>query len=101
MIAKYIIEHGGKITLDDISQIDQTLKILEVVDDLKEDLLQASFPHEQIIDIGWHPEFCENGSFKVSLIKNFNWEQPISTSKAKNWSELHTAILETLKSLET
>ncbi|SMH59018.1 hypothetical protein SAMN03159362_4565 [Pseudomonas sp. NFIX51] len=95
------MERGGKITLDDISQIDHTLKILEVIGDLKEDLLQASFPHEQIIDIGWHPEFCETGNFKVSPIKNLNWEQPISTNSAKDCSELCTAALNTLKHLET
>ncbi|AZD05693.1 hypothetical protein C4K26_0259 [Pseudomonas chlororaphis] len=101
MITKYITERGGKIIFDDTFRIDHSFEILEAIDELKEDLLQASFPHDQIIDIGWYPEFCENGSFKVSLIKNLNWEQPISTNRAKDWNELYTAVLNTLKNLET
>ncbi|MGW8466051.1 hypothetical protein [Pseudomonas sp. CLCA07] len=72
-----------------------------IIDDLKEDLFQAVFPKNQIIDIGWHPEFCENGTFKVSVIKVYNWEHPAFSDKVKNWEELHKAISIALEKLET
>jgi hypothetical protein len=71
-----------------------------IIDDLKEDLFQALFPHDQILDIGWYPEFSENGTFRVSLIKSFDWENPTFSDKAKNLEELHKAISNALKMLE-
>lgn len=49
---------GAAINFDDVSRLDQSVDVVEVVNDLKEDLFQASFPFEQIIDIDWCPEFC-------------------------------------------
>jgi hypothetical protein len=95
-----IIALGGKITLDDISQLDQTVKISIIIGDLKEDLFQASFPAEQILDIGWYPEFCEGGQFRISLILNQNWEKPDYTENAKSWAELETALDRTLEKIK-
>ncbi|WP_085712123.1 MULTISPECIES: hypothetical protein [unclassified Pseudomonas] len=92
---------GGTITFDDLSQLDQSTEISSIVDELKEDLFQATFPFQQIIDIGWYPEFSENGEFKVSLVSNSNWEKPIHSEKAKNWTELKNAIENTLKKVQT
>ncbi|NNA59424.1 hypothetical protein [Pseudomonas koreensis] len=94
-----IITLGGKITLDDISNLvgsDITL----IIDELKEDLLQASMPLEQIIDIGWYPEFSEDGSFRTSLISNKNWESPIYSENAKTWAELDKALEKTLSKIK-
>lgn len=95
-----IIELGGVITFDDISHIDQSIDRSMIIDDLKEDLFQALFPHDQILDIGWYPEFSENGTFRISLIKAYDWEKPTFSDKAKTWEELHKAISNALKKLE-
>jgi len=83
MLTTEIEKLGGTVTFDDISQLDQSAEISIIVDELKEDLFQAALPFQQIIDIGWYPEFSEHGAFKVSLISNFNWEKPIYSEKAK------------------
>ncbi|WP_144929806.1 MULTISPECIES: hypothetical protein [unclassified Pseudomonas] len=88
---------GGVIAFDDISHLDQSVGVAEIIDDLKEDLFQASFPFEQIIDIGWYPEFCESGFFRVSLIAECNWEVPVYSEIAKDWDELAAALKNTLK----
>ncbi|MHC8334376.1 hypothetical protein [Pseudomonas sp. LB3P25] len=100
MDIKKIIERGGTITFDDISHLDQLADTSMIIDDLKEDLFQAVFPHDQIIDIGWYPEFCENGTFRVSLIKAYDWEHPTFSDKARSWTELNKAILNALNKLE-
>lgn len=100
MDTKKIIELGGTITFDDISHLNQLIDTSMIVDDLKEDLFQAVFPHDQLIDIGWHPEFCENGTFRVSLIKAYDWEHPAFSEKAKSWTELNKAISNALNKLE-
>lgn len=101
MLTTEIKKLGGTVTLDDISQLDQSAEISVILDELKEDLFQAALPLQQIIDIGWHPEFIEQGAFKVSLISNFNWENPIYSEKAKDWTELKNAIKNTLKKVQT
>ncbi|AKJ98446.1 hypothetical protein VM99_10370 [Pseudomonas chlororaphis] len=88
---------GGVITFDDISCLDQSVGVAEISNELKEDLFQASFPFEQIIDIGWYPEFCESGFFRVSLILECNWDAPVYSEEAKDWVELAVALTNTLK----
>ena len=95
-----IIEFGGIITFDDMSHLDQSLDPSLILDDLKEDLLQASFPLGQILDIGWYPEFCESGSFRVNLISKFNWGTPIHSENAKNWVELEKSITNALRKIK-
>lgn len=94
-----IITFGGTITFDDLSKLVGT-DITLITDDLKEDLLQASLPLEQIIDIGWYPEFSENGSFRISLISDQNWESPTHSESAKTWAELERALDHTLNKIK-
>ena len=96
-----IITLGGKITLDDISQLDQTIDISLEIENLKEDLFQATFPCGQILDIGWYPEFSTYGSFVISLIRNQDWQNPTNCEKAKNWEEFKIALENISKSLES
>ncbi|WP_426237640.1 hypothetical protein [Pseudomonas sp. TWP3-2] len=97
MLINEIEKLDGTINFDDISQVDQSSEISLIVDELKEDLFQASLPFEQILDIGWYPEFSETGAFKVSLIEHLDWENPIHSEKAKNWTDLKIALENTLK----
>ncbi|PTT32561.1 hypothetical protein [Pseudomonas sp. HMWF021] len=87
---------GGKIIFDEISKL-SNLEISLIIDDLKEDLLQASFPSGQILDIGWYPEFSENGSFKILLISNRDWDSPTYSETAKTWKSLGKALKNALK----
>ncbi|MCX4218931.1 MULTISPECIES: hypothetical protein [Pseudomonas] len=96
-----IITLGAKITLDDISQLDKTIDTSLEIENLKEDLFQATFPCGQILDIGWHPEFSTYGSFVISLIRNQDWQNPTHCEKAKNWAELKIALENILKNLES
>ncbi|WP_236191346.1 hypothetical protein [Pseudomonas pharyngis] len=96
-----IITLGAKITLDDISQLDQTIDTSLEIENLKEDLFQATFPCGQILDIGWYPEFSTYGSFVISLIRNQDWQNPTHCEKAKNWEEFKIALENILKNLES
>ncbi|MBV4487099.1 hypothetical protein HU727_016015 [Pseudomonas sp. SWRI153] len=82
---------GGKITFDEISSLAGS-EIALISDELREDLFQALLPHEQIIDIGWYPEFSEHGAFRISLIAIQNWASPIYTETAKTWNDLEKAL---------
>lgn len=95
MKLKKIIRLGGKVIFDELSNlIDYDIALIS--ENLKEDLLQAAFPNEQILDIGWYPEFDKNGAFRISLIANRDWESPIYTDTAKTWSDLGKILDHTL-----
>ncbi|WP_431145855.1 hypothetical protein [Pseudomonas alvandae] len=100
MNTQKINELGGKITFDDISHLNQTAEPTLLIDDLKEDLFQVSFPLDQILDIGWYPEFCKDGHFRVVLISESNWDTPIHCEYAKNWAELEEVLTNALDKLK-
>lgn len=91
---------GGKIIFDEISNL-RNSKISLITDDLKEDLLQASFASGQILDIGWYPEFSKNGFFKILLISNRDWDSPTYSETAKTWKNLEKSLKNALKRMQT
>lgn len=62
------------------------------LDNLKEDLLQVSYPGGLILDIGWFPSFDENGEFQIRVIENNNWDEPRYYSEAKSTDKLKSEI---------
>lgn len=91
-----LAKYGAVIHLDDLSHINTDADIVAIIDELKEDLLQATFPKNELLDIGWYPEFCENGAFRVSLIQDLDWEHPLFCKTIKSWPELSTAVKDAL-----
>lgn len=59
-----ILELGGVISFDDISQLNQNFEVGMLINDLKEDLFQAVFPNQKIIDIG-----CIQSSLKSAHLR--------------------------------
>lgn len=57
--------------------VDENKPLEEQLELLKEDLLQVTYENNYTIDVGWYPEFKEEGSFKVYLIHGYDWEDPI------------------------
>ena len=60
------------------------IALTEQVDFLKEDILQICYESNYILDVGWYPEFNRNGSFKIVIIKDYNWENPVYESKCRD-----------------
>lgn len=59
-----IISHyNGKILYNDLSIIDFSKNELIQIENLKEDLFQACFPNNIILDIGWYPSFDKRRFF--------------------------------------
>jgi hypothetical protein len=66
----------GKIVLYDF--IDLSKPIEDQIWSLKEDMLQIEFYDTlYLIDVGWPNEFETDGCFRIMLIKNLNWEEPL------------------------
>ncbi|MGG0940463.1 hypothetical protein ABHN11_31135 [Brevibacillus centrosporus] len=68
---------NARITFNDLVHINPKVPLVEQLDNLKEDLFQAEVDKDFIVDVGYYPEFSPTGEFKVRLIKNYDWENPV------------------------
>ncbi|CDG22859.1 conserved protein of unknown function [Xenorhabdus poinarii G6] len=85
------LEKSGVIIFNDFS-ISDDIPLKNQLDELKEDMLQVEFPNGYLLDIGWKPSFEIDGKFKLVLIKEFNWENPVYLDSASNLFELEEKI---------
>jgi len=64
----------------------------------KEDLIQIHFNEgKYIIDVGWYPEFNEKGSFVISVINDYDWNNPIFEKNGKSVDHLIMYINKAIK----
>lgn len=95
-----IVLKNGKVHLNDCCfQCNDSLDDLYNI--LKEDLLQIEFNHSYLIDVGWYPEFDSKGSFKIMLIKNYKWEDPVHILETRSLIELENIVEILIKSVDT
>ncbi|UVM51641.1 hypothetical protein LOY38_06245 [Pseudomonas sp. B21-015] len=88
----------GKIIFDDLSLLtDQPLA--GQIDALKEDLLQVEYGKQLLLDVGWYPEFDEDGAFRVVVIKDHHWDYPQWTGQAQTLAELTARLTEAQREL--
>lgn len=66
----------GNVKYDNFN-IDFTEPFEEQEENLLEDLFQIEFPNNYLIDLGWYPEYEINGKIVLTLIKNYDWKNPI------------------------
>mgnify|MGYP006175114511 CR=1 FL=1 len=66
---------------------------------LDEDLLQCSFPEDNmIIDLGWYGDVTSNkGEFRINLIHHENWEIPLNTIHSKSPEEVKSLLTKILQ----
>jgi hypothetical protein len=81
----------GKITFNDFN-INFEIPLDEQIFSLKEDLLQINYNEKYIIDVGWHPELDPKGFFKVQVIKDYDWLNPIFIKKCKSKKSLQKSL---------
>lgn len=90
MFEKMILKNGV-VNLNDCYFSSQD-SLENLYDLLKEDLLQIELKKTFIIDVGWYPEFCEDGSFHIMLIKNYDWDHPKYLKETRSLKELEKEI---------
>lgn len=85
---------GGNVTYNDW-EIDPDQSFSEQELSFKHDLLQISFDVAEgpyTVDVGWLPEFDENGKFIIQVIKNYDWHKPVSRKKVKTFVGLKKCL---------
>ena len=93
----------GKILKHDFYKYDPQTDYSEInnLSYLKEDLLQIEFESlNLIIDLGWYGDISKNvGNFKIYIIQNQNWENPIKVKSSKSQKTITKKLIEYLKEL--
>lgn len=69
---------------------------------LQEDLFQMT--NESIgitIDLGWYGDIINNkGIFKIYVIKNYDWDNPLNEIESKSIQEIHKLLINVIKEQE-
>lgn len=89
----------GKILYMDID-IDLKKNFEEQEWSYKEDMLQIGFGKHYIIDVGWLPEHEKNGNFILTVVKDFDWNNPLVRKKVKSFIKLKKSLEIEINKLE-
>ena len=84
---KNINFNPGKIVYNEFC-VDFSRPFKEQLDNLLEDLLQVEFFNGYLLDLGWYPEYDEEGEFVIRVIKDQDWESPVYKKKCKDEDQL-------------
>jgi hypothetical protein len=79
------------------AEIDKNTPLSSQIYELSEDILQVEYSNSCILDVGWYPEFDLKGHFSVLIVKDNNWENPISIIECDDCEGLISAINESIK----
>jgi hypothetical protein len=85
----------GMIVYNDL-QIDEHDSLENQLDNLKEDLFQVNYEDRFIIDVGWFPSFSKDGAFRIVVIEDFEWDNPIYQKTCRSIMELKKYIEESI-----
>ncbi len=85
----------GEIIFNDF-ELDVNLPLNSQLDKLKEKLLEIKYKN-YTVEVGWFPAFDINGTFKVVVVKDFNWEKPCFYKESKNIDKLYRDVNELMK----
>lgn len=91
---------SGRVTYWDMGTILLDIPLADQLSELKEDLAQIWYPNGLLIDIGWHPEFSEEGVFLVTLIKDKDWEAPLMREACASAPALLNALSKAVQAAE-
>ncbi|WP_347901818.1 hypothetical protein [Pseudomonas purpurea] len=89
----------GTVTFNDLSTLDN-VDVQDQLDALKEDLLQVQYPQNLLIDVGWYPEFCADGAFRVYVIQHEQWHSPCAQIHANSLQTLEQGLREAQATVE-
>jgi len=87
---------SGRVTYWDLGGLDEDVPLAAQLDELKEDLAQVEYPNAVLLDVGWYPEFSEDGGFVVSIAVDQDWDEPIFRKTCADVRALRELLLEAI-----
>ncbi|MEK4043322.1 hypothetical protein NSU18_06630 [Paenibacillus sp. FSL H8-0048] len=91
----------GEVILNDFD-FEDNKSYAEQIWSFKEDILQVRYKKNNVIDLGWYPEFdLEEGYFKLIIVKKDDWLNPIFCKTTKSIKEVRDFIAEAVDIAES
>jgi hypothetical protein len=87
---------SGRVVFWDMDSIDPDRPLANQLSELKEDLVQVIFPGDLLIDVGWYPEFSEEGAFLVTVVNEMDWDEPLMQERCTTMRELKTSLIKAI-----
>lgn len=81
----------GKVTYDDFD-INTKLPFEEQEFSFKEDMFQVSYGDKYTLDIGWYPSHEKNGKFRIVIIRDYDWMNPLYSKRTKDLKRLYKLV---------
>lgn len=78
----------------DSFDINYELPLVDQIDWLTEHLFQVNYDDEYILDIGWYSSLSSPGKFRIAVVKDFNWSNPIFSKECSRLGELDCYVQE-------
>ena len=82
--------------------IEYNKPLYKQIDILREDMFFVEYGDDSlnfVVDVGWYRSFDIKGRFRVVLVKNSDWYEPVMSIECKSIRSLITAINRCLKRL--
>lgn len=100
MLNDHLDFRSGKIVFNDF-YLNSDVPLDEQIWSLKEDILQVEYSNEYILDVGWVHDFdAEKGYFKLVIIQQGDWLNPIFIWKTKSVRQLYNYMNKAVSKLE-
>lgn len=91
---------SGKVVFWDLDFLELEKPIDQQLDDLKEDLAQAEYAGDLVLDVGWYPSFSKEGSFVVRVVSIHDWDTPLYLGRFATAAELLASLPQAVAAAE-
>lgn len=81
--------------------VNKDIPLDKQIDWLKEDLVQVIYYNNYLIDIGWYPEFSEEGFFRIVIVKDYQWEDTILQKNCRDLNLLEEYLQECINIIQS
>jgi hypothetical protein len=83
---------SGKVIFWDLEFLDASKPLGDQLEDLKEDLALVQLQGDQLLDIGFYPEFKPDGAFAVCVVPSNDWDKPIFFERHDNIADFLSCL---------
>lgn len=87
---------SGHVVYWDLGFLEPLKPLLDQVDDLKEDLAQITYG-DRVLDVGWYPEFSDEGEFVIRVVRGTNWDDPLFQESCRTVDDLLSCLKAAIK----
>lgn len=83
---------AGEVAYWGMDDLDATAPLAGQRRELREDLAQVAYGRGVVIDVGWYPAGSMEGGFAVLVVRDRDWERPLSDQRCASVDALRACL---------